>query len=396
MDNNTSITIAGAGPGGLICARILQQHGFNVTVYDSDASVAARNQGGTLDMHADMGQIALREAGLIDKFFALSRPEGQSMRILNRHGDVVREHAATEGDDAAPEIDRGQLRSLLENSLAPGTVRWNHKIAAATAHGDGTHRLTFDNGASIDADFVIGADGAWSKIRPLMSDAIPFYTGITFVEAHFDDVDSSHPAVAELVGNGHVFATGDNKSLIGQRNSNHHVRVYIGMRTDLDWHQAAGIDLSDTKAVRGALLNLFDGWDTRLLPLITDNDGLYINRPLFVLPTPHTWSHTAGATLLGDAAHLMSPFGGWGANLAMLDASELALSIASESTSDAAIMRYEQVMLPRSVEKAITANEILDGFFAPGDFDPANIPDFDEEGARHKEAASAYEAGRNS
>lgn len=76
MTTPPRIAIIGAGPGGLLCARVLQQRGLAVTVYDADASAEARNQGGTLDLHADTGQIALREAGLLDDFFALARPEG--------------------------------------------------------------------------------------------------------------------------------------------------------------------------------------------------------------------------------------------------------------------------------------------------------------------------------
>src|SRR3954453_6808339 len=113
MTTTPRIAVIGAGPGGLTCARVLQRHGIDVTVYERDTGVAARDQGGTLDLHADMGQIALREAGLLAEFRRLSRPEGQAKRTLNRRGEVVLEHLAEPGEDAAPEIDRGQLRRLL-------------------------------------------------------------------------------------------------------------------------------------------------------------------------------------------------------------------------------------------------------------------------------------------
>lgn len=58
--------------------------------------------------------------------------------------------------------------------------------------------------------------------------------------------------------------------------------------------------------------------------LITDNEGPFVDRPIFALPVPHTWAHNATVTLLGDAAHLMPPLG-VGVHLAMLDASDLAL-----------------------------------------------------------------------
>jgi len=389
MKTTPRIAVIGAGPGGLTCARVLQRHGIDVTVYDRDTSAASRNQGGTLDLHADSGQIALRAAGLLDEFAALSRPEGQAKKILTRDGRVLLNHTPADDEDAAPEIDRGQLRAMLADSLAPGTVLWGRNLVTVTAHGGGTHSLAFENGEDVVADLVIGADGAWSRVRPLMSDVVPFYTGVTFVEAHFDNVETDHPAVTELVGDGHVFSTGDNKGIIGQRNSDQHVRAYIALRTELDWHEAAGIDLTDTAAVRAVLLKAFEGWDARLLTMITDNDGPYVNRPLFVLPSPHTWPHTPGATLLGDAAHLMSPFGGLGANLAMLDASELALAVVHHDTVDDAITAYERVMLPRAAA-AGSGIEGLDRNFHEGDRDPATIPDFEAAGAGYKRAAAEY------
>ncbi|WP_219471257.1 FAD-dependent oxidoreductase [Nonomuraea rhizosphaerae] len=387
---NTRIAVIGAGPGGLTCAAVLRRHGVEVTVHDLDASAGARDQGGTLDMHADTGQIALREAGLIDGFFALARSEGQSKRMLSRHGEVLGEHLPQEGEDAAPEIDRGQLRALLAGSLEPGTVRWGHRLTGVTPGGDGTHLLTFADGTRTVADLVVGADGAWSRVRPLVSGASPVYTGVTFVEACYDNVDLAHPVVAELVGDGHMFATGDGKGLIAQRNSGQHVRAYIAMRTGEDWHRAAGIDPGDTAAVREALLKAFAGWDERLLTLITGNDGPYVSRPLYELPTPHTWPHTPGVTLLGDAAHLMSPFGGLGANLAMLDGSDLALAVARHDTVDEAITAYEEVMLPRAIEATGQVSGVLDRVFGPGDRGAGDAPDFEREGREYKRRAAEH------
>src|SRR2546430_2760148 len=72
-------------------------------------------------------------------------------------------------------------------------------------------------------DLVIGADGAWSGVRPALSDAQPSYAGVTMVEAHFDDVDRRHPGIARLVGAGTMSAKAGRRSLILQRNSNGHM-----------------------------------------------------------------------------------------------------------------------------------------------------------------------------
>jgi 2-polyprenyl-6-methoxyphenol hydroxylase-like FAD-dependent oxidoreductase len=359
------IAIIGAGPGGLTCARILQRHGIPVTVHDLDASRTSRNQGGTLDMHPDTGQHALHAAGLWDAFTALSRPEGEQIRLVSRDGQVVFDAAPAQDGQGNPEIDRGQLRDLLLDSLDPGTVHWGHKLTHAEPLGEGTHRLHFADGSTADADLVVGADGAWSKVRRLVSDATPVYTGVTFVETGLGDADHRHPERAALTGNGTMMALDNNQGFVAQRNSGGRIRTYIGMRTDEDWYQRRSLDLNDSQAVREALLKEFAGWSDDLLGFITDTDTGYINRPLYALPVPHTWPHTPGVTLLGDAAHLMSPFSGMGANLAMRDGADLASALIEHPTTDDAITAYEDILLPRSSEAAEGAAEGIDSAFAP-------------------------------
>lgn len=361
------IAIIGAGPGGLTCARILQQHGITVTVHDLDASPTARDHGGTLDMHPDSGQHALRAAGLLDDFLARARPEGRQMRLVGRDAHILFNAIPPEADPAEgnPEIDRGQLRSLLLDSLKPATVHWGHKVTRCEPLGDGTHRLHFADRTTADADLVIGADGAWSKVRRLLSEATPRYTGVTFVETGLNEADTRHSRLAALTGNGTMMALDNNQGFVAQRNSGGHIRVYVGMRTDEDWHQQAGLDLTDNAAVSNALLERFADWSPDLLGFITDTDTGYTNRPLFALPINHTWPHTPGVTLLGDAAHLMSPFSGMGANLAMLDGADLAQALIDHPTIDQAVTVYEKVLLPRSAEAAEGAAEGIAGAFAP-------------------------------
>lgn len=359
------IAVIGAGPGGLICARILQRHGIDVTVHDLDASATARDQGGTLDMHPDTGQYALRAAGLWNDFTPLARPEGEQWRLVGRDGQTLFDAAPPEGSRGRPEIDRGKLRDLLLGSLNPGTVRWGHRLDRAEPLGDGRHRLHFTHGVSSDADLVVGADGAWSRVRRILSDAVPAYTGVTFVETGLHDADLRHPALAALTGVGTMMALDDNLGIVAQRNSGGHIRVYVGMRTPEDWYRQAGVDLTDPHAVRGALLKRFADWCPALRGFITDTDTGYTNRPLFALPVPHTWDHTPGVTLLGDAAHLMSPFSGMGANLAMRDGADLAQALIGHDFLDDAVTAYEKILLPRSIEAAEGAAEGIDGAFAP-------------------------------
>ncbi|HLR28583.1 MAG TPA: NAD(P)/FAD-dependent oxidoreductase [Ruania sp.] len=391
MNTNTPhIAVIGAGPGGLACARMLQQHGVDVTVYDRDNAVDDRDPGGTLDLHADTGQIALADAGLEAEFTALSRPEGQFKTTRDQHGTLLNSFEPEQDDTAAPEIDRGQLRALLAASVLPGTIQWGHKLRHVEPLGGGRHRLEFDGGGHVDADVVIGADGASSRVRPLLTSATTHYSGVTFFDVRFDDADHRHPQVAELVGDGHMFSRDNTgRAIIGQRNSNGRVRGFVALRIELEWHLEAGINLDDTPAVRRFLLSAFDGWAERMLTFVTDNDGPYVSRPIHTLPAPLRWDHNPGVTLLGDAAHVMSPFGGHGVNLAMLDGVELAHAIATAPTIEAAIIRYERTMFERSGPLAVNANAALEAFFGSGDREH-RPPDHHAEHAAYRAAAIAY------
>ncbi|GGU75778.1 monooxygenase [Streptomyces albospinus] len=369
------IAIIGAGPGGLVCARVLQHHGMPAAVFEQQPGADARPQRGTLALWPESGQAALRAAGLEREFRALARPEGQETRLLDRTGAVLARHAAepgaagTSGPPELPGIGRQELRRLLLDSLAPGTVHWGRYLRTLHPRGDGRHEAEFDDGRGATFDLVIGADGAWSRVRPMVSDATPHYSGVTFVETGFEDVDARHPEIARLVGHGRMAAFSGARGLIARRDGRDRIQVHAAFRGSEDWALTAGLDLADTAAVRTALLGRFAGWDARLLALLRDSDSGFTNRPLFALPVPHTWPHTPGLTLLGDAAHLMTPLSGPGADLALLDGCELARCLAEahtwQSDPDQGVRAYEAALFPRSAAVAGSAARALDNALAP-------------------------------
>ncbi|MEV4050388.1 FAD-dependent monooxygenase [Amycolatopsis sp. NPDC049688] len=346
---NPSVTIVGGGLGGLTLARILHTRGIPATVYELEASATARDQGGTLDLHEESGQRALAEAGLTAQFRAVVREEGEALRILDRHGTVRFEEAG--GDGTRPEADRGELKRILAGSLPDGVVRWGAKVTAVSPG-----RLTLATGETVEAEVVVGADGAWSKVRPLLSPAVPGYSGMSFVEARLSDVDGRHAA---LVGAGSMFALAEGRGLIAQRTGTGTIRVYAAVGTA---DPAAAAELAD----RGRLLELFADFDPALRALVADSDGALIPRPIHALPAGHRWARVPGVTLLGDAAHVMSPFAGEGANLAMLDAAELALALAGHDDVESALAAYETAMFPRAEEAARLSARSLEACFAPG------------------------------
>jgi 2-polyprenyl-6-methoxyphenol hydroxylase-like FAD-dependent oxidoreductase len=70
--------------------------------------------------------------------------------------------------------------------------------------------VTFTDASTPVTSLLVGADGAWSRVRPLLSDATPHYTGLSFVETYLYDVESRHPATAKAVGGGRVVAPAPN------------------------------------------------------------------------------------------------------------------------------------------------------------------------------------------
>lgn len=358
------IAVIGSGPAGLAFARVLHRHGHPVTVFERDPACDARPAGGTLDLHEGLGQLALEKAGLLAEFLALSRPEGQAMRILDTDGTVLRDWGPRPGERANPEIDRGQLRDLL---LGPLEVQWGRAVTGVVPNGPDGVLVEFADGRQERYDLVIGADGAWSRVRPALSPVTPLYTGVTLVETSLDDIDTRHPDLARLVGDGSVAVYGVNRALVAQRNSGGHVKVYAQFRVPLDW--AAGPDPADAEAVRSSLLALFDGWAAPVLELLR-HGAAFAHRPLHTLPVSHTWPHVPGVTLLGDAAHLMPPLGA-GANLAMLEGAELAESVAAApgpEELDEAVRAFEEQMWARAGTWAQITTTGLDRLVSP---DPA-------------------------
>jgi 2-polyprenyl-6-methoxyphenol hydroxylase-like FAD-dependent oxidoreductase len=226
--------------------------------------------------------------------------------------------------------------------------------------------VTLADGGTFTTDVLIGADGAWSRVRPLVSDTTLFYCGISVVETRFTDADTRHPFSAALVGDGSMFALAEEKGFLAHRGSDGGLHVYAALKTPADWAASGDIDFTDTDAAKARVLEHFAGWDKHLQALITDSDGALVPRSVHALPAGHRWAHTRGVTLLGDAAHLMSPFAGEGANLAKLDGAELAAAIAAHpGDTDTALAEYEEAILPRSGAAAAESLSTIELCFCP-------------------------------
>ncbi|MEU3532199.1 NAD(P)/FAD-dependent oxidoreductase [Streptomyces murinus] len=355
-----TIAIVGAGPGGLTLARVLQTHGIAATIYESEATATTRAQGGLLDIHEETGQVALRAAGLYDAFRTLVRPGEDAKRVVDRHGTILFDRPADPAS-ARPEVDRGELRRLLIDSLAPGTIKWGHKLASVRHRGEGGCELAFAEGSTTRADLVIGADGAWSKVRPLLTPAKPDYTGTCFVEIALAPGGRESRASVAAIGGGTLMAVAPGRGIIAHRCADGQVRGYVALNKPEEWLRP--IDFGDPSAGLRRLADEFAGWSPLLTAFVTRSDAEPRLRPIHALPVGLEWDRLPGVTLVGDAAHLMSPFAGEGANLAMYDGADLAGKLVEEPDVEAALTAYEERLFPRSRDAADRSAKNLEVFF---------------------------------
>ena len=366
------VTIIGAGLGGLTLARVLHVNGFPVTVFEAEASANARVQGGLLDIHEDTGQAALKAAHLYEAFLDIIHVGGQASKVMDREGRVLLDEP-DDPEGGRPEVQRGELRRLLLNSLPPGTIQWGAKVVRVSASGEGQHTIDFADGSKLVAELLIGADGAWSKVRPLLSRATPTYVGISFIETWLIDCDSRHPLVAKKVGGGSLFALAPGRALLGHREPNQVLHTYVALAKAESW--LSGIDFSDQALALASVAKEFEGWSEDLTSLITKSDITPVPRLIMALPVGHRWDRVRGVTLLGDAAHLMSPFAGEGANLAMYDGAMLGEAlVAHPEDIEGALLAYEQALFSRSATSAAESEEGQERLF--GENAPQGLIDF--------------------
>jgi 2-polyprenyl-6-methoxyphenol hydroxylase-like FAD-dependent oxidoreductase len=355
------ITIVGAGLAGLILASILHQHGIDATIYEQETGAATRWQGGVLDMHEESGQLALRKAGLFEQFRSRVIPRGDDFRLLDKTATV---RWQDEGNGLRPEIDRGALREILLHSLPTNNIHWGSKVTSVAELEGGKHLLILASGETVITRLLVGADGAWSRVRPLLSSAEPVYLGISFVETHLFDVEVRHPGSAALVGRGSMSALSDEKGLLAHRNGEGGITVYIALKTPEPLGTSGDIDFHQTQAAREHLLSFFADWDEQLRTLISESETELLPRGIFTIPAGHRWERVPGVTLLGDAAHLMSPFAGEGANLALLDGARLAEALLAHSDDlETALASYEAEAFPRSAAATAESNNNLSIIF---------------------------------
>lgn len=329
-----TVAIVGAGPAGAALARLLQMQGFSVKVFERDVSPTSRSQGGSLDLRRDAGQLAVDKAALTEPFRRASRSEAKSFKMLDSRGDVHPAGGEETHENPGPEIDRGDLRQLFLDSLAPDTVEWGHAVQDVIREPDGRWRLEFKDQASICADLVVGADGVKSKVRPHLTPVQPRYFGMAMLSAVIRKDLWRGSELGEIVGEGSaMFADGGNTIFV-QRCNHDLILLYYSMQVAEDWPKSQGFALDDTKAVLEAVAAAYRDWSPTLMTMLTQIEGGFQTWPLSVMPPDYCWETQPGITMVGDASHAMPPFTGKGVNLALLDSLELSNGLVADPAAD--------------------------------------------------------------
>lgn len=380
------IAIVGGGPAGLTLGLLLHQKNVPFTIFElrprpTDADLTTPS--GSLDLHEESALLALKECNLFDEVMALTGDCTQEQRIASKSGEVIFDF---EGGLARPEIYRHDLVKLLVSRLPVDSVRWGHKLLNAERKASSSSvELDFGQKGKFEFDLVIGADGAWSRVRPLVTKVRPHYAGFQNVTLHIRNITTRYPHLANLIRRGTFFCLADHHGVLSQRAAHDSARIYVFLSTadkdDAISKRLIGKTPGEAKQILVGDNGILSTWGDIIKELVAvacddeskNNGGAALDiNALHTLPTKYGWEHRSDATLIGDASHLLNPPAGEGVNAAMRDALLLARAITDarkaaekdgltlQAALDSAIKDFEAGMFVRATENAEGAKEILE------------------------------------
>lgn len=343
---NKEIAIIGAGPAGLTLAKLLQQEGADVKVYERDQDSQTRIWGGTLDLHKGSGQDAMKKAGLLESYYAKAIPMGRT--IADEKGKVLFiKNQIPESYHDNPEINRNNLRQLLLDSLISNTVIWDRKFTNLEKT-DEKWLLHFENNIIASADLVIGANGGMSKARKYITDAEVEYTGTFIIQGEVFQPEIQCPGFFQLCNNNNILmAANHGINVIANPNNNGALTYNITFRKSEEWIHENKLDFKHTESIATFLSDMLADWGECYHQLFRST-SFFVGLPTRKISVEDPWkiNRPLPITLIGDAAHVMPPFAGQGANTALLDALILSENLTNGrfGTIEDAINDYEQQM----------------------------------------------------
>ena len=327
--------IIGGGIGGLTTAIALRRKGLEAAVYERAPDI--REVGAGLTLWANAVK-ALGKLGLADAVKAAGAP-GMGGSIRTSKGDVLSSLTSEELERrygaANLGIHRADLQRILLDRLGEDVVHLGATCSGFSQDEDGV-TVRFEDGRAARGDVLIGADGIHSTVREgLFGKEKPRYSGYTAWRGVVNVPDASQRANAafETWGCGQRFG----HVTIGQG------RVY--------WFAVRNTRPGETDAPQGRqaeVRRLFADWHAPIPALIEATDEAAILRnDIYDREPLKRWTE-GRVTLLGDAAHAMTPNLGQGACQAIEDAVVLANRLAERDGAAQALLAYEMARIQRA------------------------------------------------
>jgi salicylate hydroxylase len=235
-------------------------------------------------------------------------------------------------------IHRADLLAVIASGFPAERIHLGHRLVGLADAGNGTE-ASFENGAHITVDVLVGADGIHSTVgSALFGDEAPRFAGCVAYRGlvpaeRIADLDLELGSQSWVGPGGHFV----HYFISGGRLLN-----FVGWTEHDTWNRE---DWTDRATVARALA-AFEGWHPQVGRIIAAADTCFIWALFDRDPLPH-WS-AGRATLLGDACHPMYPFMGQGAAMAIEDGASLAACLTTLTHDPAAALRhYERLRLPR-------------------------------------------------
>lgn len=394
MPFQPKIAIVGGGPAGLTMGLLLHKHHVPFTIFElrqKPTEEELAKPSGMLDLHEESGLAVIKECGLYDDFVPLTGECSEDFLVADRHGNVI---YTVKGERTRPEISRNNLTKLLIRSIPTESIKWGHQLLSATkpaTYGDTKTELDFGPHGKHTFDLVVGADGAWSKTRKLLTDVKPQFTGMYNITITIKNLTKKYRHLAKLVGSGSFSSLGNKHAIISQRGPIDSARIYLWLTLpDENFATTSGLAGQPAANAKDKLFGddtLLGTFGASIKELITtacdeesaDNPGASLDiRALYTLPYGTSWEYRSGVTLIGDAAHLMLP-NGEGVNMAMFDSLLLSQAIVMayqtaercansfKSTLDPLLKEFEVALVERAKETGKDTESMLGKMFGTDD-----------------------------